>query len=338
MSAEKKNAAVSGGGTSAVPPQMNKTPIVIALVLSLVLVAGVLVGARVLLGPAGQIQVAMSTLPAPDADSAECAALVDNLPDKAFGHTRARIAEPVPAGTAAWASSELERVTVRCGVDMPFQYTTLADTVAVDGITWLPVADITAGSSLKTWYSVDRFPVVAITADDLSTEHAVNPVEPFTTALADLPQREGEPYPAPLSQLATADTADIARCTELLDALPTSLQVGSQDAPVVYDLIDDATMSAAGYTSEAVAWGAAGLEPVVIRCGVAPSESYAAGAVLQQINDIPWFEDTILASGTTSATWYALGREADVAVSLPQYAGGALIQLSELIEEYLPAS
>lgn len=339
MSAEKKNAAVpvggSGGVSAGVGPQMNKTPIIIALILSLVLVAAVLVGARVLLGPAGQQQVAMSTLPAPDADSDECAALVEALPGDAFGHTRARIAEPVPAGTAAWASSELERVTVRCGVDMPFQYTELAETVSFDGITWLPVADITAGSSLETWYSVDRFPVVAITADDMSTNNAANPVEPFTTAIAELEQREGEPYPAPLSQLVAADTQ---RCFALIDALPTSLQVGSEDDPVVYNLIDDASMSAAGYSADAVAWAAPGLEPVVIRCGVAPSENYAAGEVLQQINDIPWFEDTILASGTTSATWYALGRETDLAVSLPQYAGAALIQLTELIEEHVPAA
>lgn len=343
MSAEKKNAAAPGGGTGAasagatagVAPRMNKTPIIIALILSLVLVATVLVGARVLLGPAGQQQVSMSTLPAPAAESDECAALVEALPNTAFGHTRARIIEPVPAGTAAWASSELERVTVRCGVDMPFQYTELAETVDFDGITWLPVADITAGSSLETWYSVDRFPVVAVTADDLSTNNADNPVEPFTTAIVELEQRQGEPFPAPLSQLASAETE---RCAPLIDALPSTLQVGSEDDPVVYDLIDDAAMSAAGYSADAVAWAAPGLEPIVIRCGVAPSENYAAGEVLQQINDIPWFEDTILASGTTSATWYALGRETDLAVSLPQYAGSALIQLTEFIEEHIPAA
>ena len=339
MSAENNNGSAPSrpAGTTAAGGAargMNKTPIVIALVLSLLLTAGVLVGARVLLGPAGQQQVAMSTLPAPEAESAECAALIESLPDSAFGHTRAQIIEPVPAGVAAWASSELERVTLRCGVDMPFQYTELAETVEVDGVTWLPVADVTAGSSLQTWYSVDRFPVVAITADDMSTDNADNPVAPFTDAVGALDQREGEPFPAPLSQLAVGS----GQCDGLIDALPPTLEVGSGEDAITYQLIDDPAMAAAGYGDDAVAWKSPGLEPIVIRCGVEPSENYEAGAVLQQINDIPWFEDTILATGTTSATWYALGRETDIAVSLPQYAGGALVQISEAIEEHVPAA
>lgn len=338
MSAENNNGSVPSrpAGTTAAGVAargMNKTPIVIALVLSLLLTAGVLVGARVLLGPAGQQQVAMSTLPAPEAESEECAALIESLPGSAFGHTRAQIMEPVPAGVAAWASSELERVTLRCGVDMPFQYTELAETVEVDGVTWLPVADVTAGSSLQTWYSVDRFPVVAITADDMSTDNADTPVAPFTDAVGALEQRDGEPFPAPLSQLA----AGSGNCSALIDALPPTLEVGSGEDAITYELIDDPAMAAAGYGDDAVAWKSAGLEPIVVRCGVEPSENYEAGAVLQQINDIPWFEDTILATGTTSATWYALGRETDIAVSLPQYAGGALVQISEAIEEHVPA-
>lgn len=338
MSAENNNGSVPSrpAGTTAAGVAargMNKTPIVIALVLSLLLTAGVLVGARVLLGPAGQQQVAMSTLPAPEAESTECAALIQSLPGSAFGHTRAQIIEPVPAGVAAWSSSELERVTLRCGVDMPFQYTELAETVEVDGVTWLPVADVTAGSSLQTWYSVDRFPVVAITADDMSTDNADTPVAPFTDAVGALEQRDGEPFPAPLSQLA----AGSGNCSALIDALPPTLEVGSGEDAITYELIDDPAMAAAGYGDDAVAWKSAGLEPIVVRCGVEPSENYEAGAVLQQINDIPWFEDTILATGTTSATWYALGRETDIAVSLPQYAGGALVQISEAIEEHVPA-
>ncbi|NMB23073.1 MAG: DUF3515 domain-containing protein, partial [Corynebacterium sp.] len=203
----------------------------------------------------------------------------------------------------------------------------------VDGVTWLPVADVTAGSSLQTWYSVDRFPVVAITADDMSTDNADTPVAPFTDAVGALEQRDGEPFPAPLSQLA----AGSGNCSALFDALPPTLEVGSGEDAITYELIDDPAMAAASYGDDAVAWKSAGLEPIVVRCGVEPSENYEAGAVLQQINDIPWFEDTILATGTTSATWYALGRETDIAVSLPQYAGGALVQISEAIEEHVPA-
>ncbi|ALC05711.1 hypothetical protein CDES_06455 [Corynebacterium deserti GIMN1.010] len=328
MSAVNRAGQPAAGG-------INKTPIIIALVLSILLVLGVLFGARILLGPAGQQQVAMSSLPAPNADSQECAQLVESLPDEAFGHTRAALMDPVPPGAAAWSTSELERVTLRCGVDMPFQYTALANTVDVDGTTWLPVSDMTPGSSLETWYSVNRFPVVAITADSTSTNDADNPVSPFSEAVSQLEERDGEPFDAPLVTLASAGSPQ--ECTALFDALPTQLEVGGDEA-ITYDRIDDARMTAAGYTSDAVAWDAPGLEPIVIRCGVAPSENYAAGAMLQQINDTPWFEDTILATGTTSSTWYALGREADIAVSLPQYAGGALVQITELIEDNVPAS
>ncbi|WP_029703085.1 DUF3515 domain-containing protein [Corynebacterium callunae] len=322
----------AGGSTAGA---MKKTPIIIALVLSIVLVLGVLVAARALLGPAGQRQVSMSALPAPEAESAACSALVEALPDKAFGHTRAVIAEPQPAGVAAWSSSDIEQVTVRCGVDMPFQFTELADTVEAGGTTWLPVADMTPGSTLQTWYSVDRFPVVAVTADNLSTDNAENPVDPFSDAVAQLEQRAATPYPAPLRDLPAGIQSD--SCQALTDALPQTLEVGGEDG-ATYTLIDETRMAEVGYGADAIAWEAPGLEAIVIRCGVAPSANYAAGAMLQQINTIPWFEDTILASGTTASTWYALGRETDIAVSLPQAAANLLITISGIIEETVPAS
>ncbi|ANE03887.1 DUF3515 domain-containing protein [Corynebacterium crudilactis] len=325
--------AVNSAGQPATG-EINKTPMIIALILSIVLVLAVLVGARVLLGPAGQQQIAMSALPAAEADSAECAALVEALPNEAFGHTRAAIMDPVPPGAAAWSTTELERVTLRCGVDMPFQYSALANTVEVEGTTWLPISDMTPGSSLQTWYSVNRFPVVAITADDTSTGNADNPVAPFSTAVAQLEQREGTPFDAPLVTLASASSPQ--SCTTLFDALPQQLKVGGEDG-TTYNRIDDARMKSAGYTADAFAWDAPGLEPIVIRCGVAPSENYAAGAMLQQIDGIPWFEDTLLASGTTSSTWYALGRETDTAVDLPQAAASSLITISGFIEDAIPA-
>ena len=75
----------------------------------------------------------------------------------------------------------------------------------------------------------------------------------------------------------------------------------------------------------------------MLRCGVAPAPGYAPGAQLQQVNDIPWFEDTTLANGTTSSTWFALDHEAEVAVSMPQSAGNAVIVgISSAISEHLP--
>ncbi|WP_245802237.1 DUF3515 domain-containing protein [Corynebacterium pacaense] len=322
MSAEKQN-----------PGAINKTPMVIALILSLILVAAVLIGARVLLGPAGQQRISMGALPAPDAESEGCSKLMEDLPDKAFGHTRASLVDPVPAGVAAWAGSDLEQVTLRCGVSMPFQYTALSDTVEVGGTTWLPVGDVTAGSSLKTWYSVDRFPVVAITADSVGTGGADNPVEPFSPAVSILESRDPQPYPAPLVDLRAAGAPP--SCTALEDRLPESFEVGGEDS-VTYTRIEVDRMRAAGYGSDALGWHADGMEPVVLRCGVEASPNYAAGAVLQQVNGIPWFEDTVLASGTTSSTWYALGRETDIAISLPQAAGQILVPVTGAIEATVP--
>ncbi|MDN6246069.1 MAG: DUF3515 domain-containing protein, partial [Corynebacterium casei] len=80
------------------------------------------------------------------------------------------------------------------------------------------------------------------------------------------------------------------------------------------------------------AWSAPGFEPIVIRCGVAPPAGYEPGEQLQQINDIPWFQDTTLGEGTTAGTWYALGRATDIAVSAPQgVANTALVELGEII-------
>ena len=60
-------------------PQINRTTIYISLGLAVLLVLGVLVGARVYFQRVALQPVAMTELPAPEADSHECAALVDDL-------------------------------------------------------------------------------------------------------------------------------------------------------------------------------------------------------------------------------------------------------------------
>src|SRR5699024_8372428 len=80
------------------------------------------------------------------------------------------------------------------------------------------------------------------------------------------------------------------------------------------------------------AWGAEGREPIVIRCGVAPRENYEAGAQLEQISEIPWFQDTTLGEGTTAGTWFAFGRDTDIAISAAQdVANTALEELAGLV-------
>ena len=84
-------------------------------------------------------------------------------------------------------------------------------------------------------------------------------------------------------------------------------------------------------------YSAPGREEIVVRCGVAAPENYSAGVQLQQVNDVPWFEDTTLAEGTTAGTWFALGRADDLALSAPQdAANSALVRLSDALAEATP--
>ena len=279
------------------------------------LVLGVVVGAKVVFERAAQQPVGMSDLPAPLAGSPECASFIDSLPDDLLGHDRAEIAEPAPQGVAAWASSSTERITLRCGVDLPLQYTDYAPTETVDGVEWLRITDATPGSTLQTWYAVDREQVIAVTADDVALGRHDEPVADLSEAVSALKATQHETFPAPLSQLASGDTEV---CGDLLAALPDTLAEDYRRAEVPEE--------------NTVAWTANGREPVVLRCGVAPPENYQPGLQLNQVNDIVWFEDTVLASGTTAGTWFALGRETDIAVSTPQdVSSGVLVQLGDVI-------
>ncbi|AKK02980.1 DUF3515 domain-containing protein [Corynebacterium epidermidicanis] len=299
--------------------QFNRVPLIVALVLSLALVIGVLTGAKLLAGNAAKQPVALSALPAPDADSAECARFVEALPDSLLKVSRAKLADPVQPGTAAYSAGPSKRITLRCGVETPLQYTELSQTRLVDGVEWLPVVDNTPGSTLQTWFSVNTHPIVAVTTDAEVLGERDMPVQELGKAVRDFTGASAKPNPVPLTQLA-APTATDPQCAALLLALPENLGEA-------YRRTRDVALSAA-----TAAWVAPGMEPVVLRCGVADPAGYAPGARLSQINDVPWFEDTTVANGTTSGTMYALGREVNVAVSLPSNAGNAaMVSLTEAI-------
>lgn len=299
--------------------QINRTAIYVSLGLAVLLVLGAVFGARAYFDRVALQPVAMPELPAPMADSPECAQLIDALPNTLLGHNRAEIAEPAPAGTAAWQSSSVDRVTLRCGVDMPLQYTAYAQTEEIGGAKWMRINDVTPGSNLATWYTVDRSPVLAVTTDTTNLSDGESPAAALDAAA--LPQADIAPHPAPLSQLAAGDNTD---CGALLNAAPESIAEGYTRTEAVSD--------------NTVAWVSPGFDPIVLRCGVAAPENYAPGAQLAQVNDIPWFEDVVLANGTTASTWYALGRDTDIAASLPQAESNeAITNLTNLIAEHTAA-
>ena len=298
-------------------PQINRTTIYVSLGMAVLLVLGVLVGARVYFNRVALQPVAMTQLPAPEADSAECASLITALPDTLAGLKRAELAQPAPEGAAAWQASSTERITLRCGVEVPAQFTPYASPEEIDGTRWLRVDDLTPSSTLATWYTVDRSPILAVTADTQQLHDGVPPVAGIDTEALTGPAPQQRP--APLADL--AEGGDANQCDALLAAAPDSIADG-------YTRVD-------ARSPHTVAWSAPGQDAIVLRCGVAEPENYGPGARLDQVNGIPWFEDVQLANGTTASTWYAMGREVQVAASLPQVESNeAITNLSNLIAEH----
>ncbi|WP_269511761.1 DUF3515 domain-containing protein [Corynebacterium faecium] len=306
-------------GSTAHDAQFNRTTIYISLGLAVALVLGVLVGARVFFNRVALQPVAMSQVPAPEASSQECTSLIDALPATLAGLKRAELAEPAPEGAAAWQASSTERITLRCGVDAPAQYTPYSQPEDIDGARWLRVNDATPGSTLATWFTVDRSPVLAVTADTQQLRDGTAPVAGIGTAALTGPAPEQ--HPAPLADLAAGGGAGAASCGSLLAAAPDSIADG-------YTRVD-------AVSEQTVAWSAEGQDAIVLRCGVADPENYGPGARLDQINGVPWFEDVKLANGTTASTWYAMGRDVQVAASLPQAESNeAITNLTNLVAEH----
>ena len=116
---------------------------------------------------APQTPVAIAGVPAPQAESAECRALMATLPEKLGGFTRAAAAEPTPAGTAAWRDSsepgDTEPVILRCGLDRPAEFVVGTPLQMVDDVQWLRLDDALTDVQRSTWVSVDRPVYVALT-------------------------------------------------------------------------------------------------------------------------------------------------------------------------------
>ena len=306
-------------GSTAHDAQFNRTTIYISLGLAVALVLGVLVGARVFFNRVALQPVAMTQVPAPEASSAECTSLIDALPSTLADLKRAELAKPAPEGAAAWQASSTERITLRCGVEAPAQYTPYAQTEDIDDARWLRVNDATPGSTLATWFTVDRSPVLAVTADVEQLRSGAAPVAGIDTSALNGPAPEQ--HPAPLADLAAGGGAGAASCGSLLAAAPDSIAEG-------YTRVD-------AVSEQTVAWSAEGQDAIVLRCGVADPENYGPGARLDQINGVPWFEDVKLANGTTASTWYAMGRDVQVAASLPQAESNeAITNLTNLVAEH----
>jgi Protein of unknown function (DUF3515) len=143
-------------------------------------------------GRAGRAEgpLALPAVPAPAADSADCRALIERLPD-ALGSAGTRldrrvIAAPEPAGAAAWGSDQ-NPVTLRCGLDRPAELTRTARLLDVSGVRWLRLA----GDGASSWVAVDRSVYIALTYGDAA---GTGPLQDVSAAItAALPAQRVQP-------------------------------------------------------------------------------------------------------------------------------------------------
>lgn len=277
-----------------------------ALGVALTFLVVVLVAGKFVYERATNQPVALSDIGSPQADSPQCSALMERLPDKLGKYDRQDILDPAPAGVAAWTRTTDDQITLRCGVQRPEQYNELSLLTDNDGLKWLPVFDTTPGSNLATYYLVSQTPSVAVTAS-----RDVNVLKDLDKALRDgdvAIDKPVETAPVPLSDVTAKDDP---KCAQMKSSLPKKM--GD------YERVDDYTAGGA------VAWIAPGVEPIVIKCGVDAPANYKAGEQVQQVNDVVWFEETKLANGLTSSVWYTVDRAQYVALSMPNAAGDTVI-------------
>lgn len=148
-----------------------------------------------------QQPVAISTVPAPQADSPDCQRLLEALPDQLGDYRRAPTVEPTPVGTAAWqAAADTEAIILRCGLERPFDFIVGTPLQVVDEVEWFQVREVTPGSAepadedaRSTWFAVDRPVYVALT---LPQGSGPTPIQLIADTIATtLPAQPADPGP-----------------------------------------------------------------------------------------------------------------------------------------------
>lgn len=159
-----------------------------------------------------QKPVAVSGIPAPQADSPQCRSLVEALPEQLGDYRRAPLVEPAPQGAAAWQpeAPDGEALILRCGLNRPAEFVTGAPLQVVDAVSWFRVGEAGAGDDRvgeagagesgvadgdrSTWFAVDRPVYVALT---LPRDSGPTAIQTLSTIIAEtLPAQT--PQPAPL--------------------------------------------------------------------------------------------------------------------------------------------
>ncbi|MGJ4070029.1 DUF3515 domain-containing protein [Corynebacterium macclintockiae] len=365
-------------------PRAVDTPrylIILSTVLAVALIIGVIAAAKITVDRKVYAPMAMGPVDAPEASSQVCADFVDRLPGNLGRFRAVELREPAPSGAAGYRDSSGAELSVRCGVNVPDQYTVLSPVFSAGEVRWTAVSDATPGSDLRTWYAVGGSPAVAVTTSAdvggalgavgsaLSSIYDANsPAKPAPYPLSDAPVAGGSDGSGGSGGAGRAGTSDGSggagragtsdgsggsegsggsgtsggetdspACRKFLESLPSALgswrlvhtstgsgkssdqaKFGSLPKDVSRSALDKAPSGSATYLAD-------DREPVVIRCGLAMPKSYAPGAQLTQVDDVPWFSDPSLSRGSTMGHWYALGHEQIVGLAMPQSAGDEVI-------------
>lgn len=161
-----------------------------AIVVAAGAIIGILVFAALRQAPPEHRPVAIASVPAPKADSTECRALFDALPEQLGDFRRAPAADPAPAGAAAWQATDGgEPVILRCGLDRPVEFVVGSPLQVVEPVQWFRIAD----EERSTWFAVDRPVYVALT---LPPGSGPTPIQIISEAIAkSLPAKPIDPAP-----------------------------------------------------------------------------------------------------------------------------------------------
>jgi hypothetical protein len=175
-----------------VDPETRDGPPRALLIAAVVVAAGAIVGILIVAvlrqSKPDQQAVAIASVPAPKADSAECRALLGALPEQLGDYRRARAADPAPPGAAAW-KADGEPVVLRCGLDRPAEFVVGSPLQVVDAVQWFELAD----QGRSTWFAVDRPVYVALTLPDGS---GPTPIQEISNVIAkSLPAKPIDPAP-----------------------------------------------------------------------------------------------------------------------------------------------
>lgn len=176
--------------------------LVLSTVLAILLIVVVIVAAKITMDKKVYAPVAMGPVDAPEASSQVCSDFVAALPRDLDRFRSVEVRDPAPEGAAAYRDSSGAELSVRCGVNVPDQYTVLSPVFTSGDARWTAVSDATPGSDLRTWYAVGGSPAVAVTASS-DVGSALEGVGSTLSSLYDA-NSPAKPAPYPLSEAPVA--------------------------------------------------------------------------------------------------------------------------------------